>query len=111
MTLTNPIGRLRLIGFIEGLSYLILLGIAMPLKYMADFPLAVTITGGIHGLFFVLFLFALAHVFFAYRQSFWFGVGAVIASLVPFGTFILDKRLQTIDEPIMIVKNKNHKEM
>ncbi|WP_456277721.1 DUF3817 domain-containing protein [Bacillus sp. AK128] len=109
MTLTNPVGRLRLIGLIEGLSYLILLGIAMPLKYMADFPIAVTITGAIHGLFFVLFLFALAHVFFAYRQSFWFGLGGVIASLIPFGTFILDKRLQTLEDPVIFVKK--HKDM
>jgi integral membrane protein len=107
--LRNPVGRLRMVGFIEGLSYLLLLFIAMPLKYIADFPMAVTITGGIHGLFFVLFLFALAHVFFAYRQSFWFGVGAIIASLVPFGTFILDKRLRTIEQPVIIVKK--HREM
>jgi integral membrane protein len=107
--LSNPIGRLRVVGFIEGMSYLLLLLIAMPLKYWAGLPIAVTITGAIHGLFFVLFIFALAHVFFAYRQSFWFGLGGVIASLLPFGTFILDKKLQNIEPPIEIVKK--HKEM
>jgi integral membrane protein len=109
MTLTNPVGRLRFIGLIEGLSYLILLGIAMPLKYIADIPIAVTIIGAIHGLLFVLFIFALAHVFFAYRQSFWFGLGAVIASLVPFGTFVLDKRLKLLEDPVIFIKK--YKEM
>jgi integral membrane protein len=105
MTLKNSVGRLRLIGLIEGLSYLILLGIAMPLKYMADIPMAVTIVGGIHGLFFVLFIFALAHVYFTYRLSFWFGLGSVVASLIPFGTFVLDKRLKYIEDPVVFIKN------
>ncbi|MBM6619000.1 DUF3817 domain-containing protein [Bacillus suaedaesalsae] len=96
--LLNPIGRLRIIGFIEGMSYLILVFIAMPLKYWANIPIAVSVTGMLHGVFFVLFILALAHVFFAYRKSFWFGLGGVIASLIPFGTFILDKRLQKMNE-------------
>ncbi|MFD1739393.1 DUF3817 domain-containing protein [Bacillus salitolerans] len=106
--LKDSLGRLRVIGFIEGLSYLILLFIAMPLKYMADFPLAVTITGGIHGLFFVLFILALAHVFFAYRQSFWFGVIGVLASLLPFGTFLFDRKLRHIEKPIEVVKKRKY---
>lgn len=95
--LHNPVGRLRIIGFIEGMSYLVLLFIAMPLKYWANIPEAVSVTGMIHGVFFVLFILALAHVFFAYRKSFWFGLGGVIASLIPFGTFILDRRLQKMN--------------
>ncbi len=101
--LRNPVGRLRIIGFIEGMSYLLLLCIAMPLKYWADFPMAVTITGAIHGLFFILFLLALAHVFFAYRQSFWFGFVGVLASFIPFGTFIYDRRLRKIEVPVVVV--------
>jgi integral membrane protein len=107
--LGNPIGRLRVVGFIEGMSYLLLLFIAMPLKYWAGMPLAVTITGAIHGLFFVLFIFALAHVFFAHRKSFWFGLGGVMASLLPFGTFILDKQLRNQEPPILF--HKKHKDM
>jgi integral membrane protein len=40
-SLQSPIGRVRLLGMIEGVSFLVLLGIAMPLKYLADQPLAV----------------------------------------------------------------------
>ena len=45
----TPIGRLRLVGIAEGISFLILLGIAMPLKYVWGQPLAVRIVGLIHG--------------------------------------------------------------
>ncbi|MEC9073494.1 MAG: DUF3817 domain-containing protein, partial [Myxococcota bacterium] len=53
--LSSSIGRLRLIGWIEGTSYLLLVGVAMPLKYLAGQPMAVKITGWIHGLLFMLF--------------------------------------------------------
>src|SRR5690606_38959818 len=57
--LSNPVWRLRMVGMAEGLSYIALLGIAMPLKYMADMPIAVRIVGSIHGALFVLFGVAL----------------------------------------------------
>jgi integral membrane protein len=57
--LNNPIGRLRLIGLLEGSSFLILLGIAMPLKYAAGMPLAVKYVGWAHGALFLLFILAL----------------------------------------------------
>jgi integral membrane protein len=92
--LTTPIGRLRVIGFVEGISYLVLMGIAMPLKYFAGMPMAVKVTGWAHGVLFVAFSFALLHVFLARRWSFVKGALAFIAALVPFGTFVLDKHLR-----------------
>ncbi|MFW5972756.1 MAG: DUF3817 domain-containing protein, partial [Bacteroidota bacterium] len=56
LMLRTALSRLRLIGFIEGLSYLALLGIAMPLKYMAGMPMAVRYVGWIHGVLFVLYV-------------------------------------------------------
>jgi hypothetical protein len=47
--LKTSLGRLRVIGFVEGVSFLVLLGAAMPLKYLADMPLAVKIVGSAHG--------------------------------------------------------------
>ncbi|MBP1155907.1 MULTISPECIES: DUF3817 domain-containing protein [unclassified Paenibacillus] len=94
MTLKTPLGRLRLIALYEGISYLVLLLIAMPLKYFADLPMAVSIVGALHGLLFVLFLIAVAHVMFVHRWSVLRGIGALIASLVPFGTFVLDVQLK-----------------
>jgi integral membrane protein len=92
--LNTAIGRLRLLGLIEGISYLVLLGVAMPLKYFAGFPVAVTIAGSLHGLFFVLFILAVLHVMFVHRWSIMRGITAFITSLLPFGTFILDAQLK-----------------
>jgi integral membrane protein len=92
--LRTPLGRLRVIGLTEGISYLVLLLIAMPLKYYAGLPAAVTIVGALHGLFFVLYLLAVAHVTYVRRWSFGRVLGALVASLVPFGNFVLDMRLR-----------------
>ena len=90
----SRISNLRLIGFIEGVSFLVLLLVAMPLKYYLDFPIAVKITGWIHGVLFILYIVA---VFMAIRamQWNWFSVMvALAASLIPIGTFVLDKSLR-----------------
>ena len=92
--MSTPLGRLRVIGFVEGISYLVLMGIAMPLKYLAGMPLPVKVTGWAHGVLFVLFCFALLQVFLVRRWSFLKGALAFAASLVPFGTFVLDRRLR-----------------
>jgi integral membrane protein len=86
--------RLRRVGFAEGVSYLVLLGIAMPLKYLADRPEVVTWVGWIHGMLFVLFVAALAHAAALRRWRTPRIAGAFIASLVPFGTFVLDRHLR-----------------
>lgn len=86
--------RMRLIALIEGLSYLFLLFIAMPLKYFADLPKVVTVAGGMHGLFFVLYLIAVVNVTFANRWKTGRVLFALIVSFIPFGNFILDSRLR-----------------
>lgn len=94
----SHIGRLRLIGFLEGISYLLLLGIAMPLKYIWQMPEAVRVIGSIHGGLFVLFILwvAIVHVKhdWTIKQSFL----ACAASIVPFGTFWFDGKLQEIEK-------------
>lgn len=90
----STIGLLRGIGIIEGISYLILLFIAMPLKYFADLPVFVRIFGMAHGILFVLFVLVLLVVWFRHRWSLIRVLGAFIASLLPFGTFVLDARLR-----------------
>ena len=95
--LATAIGRLRLIGIIEGASYVALLFIAMPLKYLADMPQAVRVVGAVHGLLFVLFCFALLQVFVTRRLTFLQSDGTFIASLVPFGTWLIDSRLKKVE--------------
>lgn len=92
--LNTALGRFRVIGIIEGISYLVLLGIAMPLKYFLDIPVAVKIAGALHGLFFVLYLLGLAQVTLRNKWSVVRVGGAFIASLLPFGNFVLDSRLR-----------------
>lgn len=82
---------LRRAGLAEGISFLVLLGIAMPLKYAMDMPLAVKLVGWIHGLLFMLFIYAVVKV---YRTLNWDPerIGrALIASVLPFGTFVADR--------------------
>lgn len=93
MQLSNTLGRLRLTGILEGLSFIILLAIAMPLKYMAGKPEMVSIVGMAHGLLFVLYIFLSLQAKFEYPWS-WKKMFALwVASVVPFGTFYADYKL------------------
>lgn len=86
-------GHLRIVGFIEGMSFLFLLGIAMPMKYMAGQPELVRITGMIHGVLFLLYVAYVIVVKFGYKWSIGKTSLALLASLVPFGTFYADAKL------------------
>lgn len=90
----NSIRNLRWVGTAEGISFLVLLFIAMPIKYMLGIPELVKYVGWAHG---ILFIGYIAAVFAAIRamQWNWFAVlVALAASLVPFGTFVLDRQLK-----------------
>ncbi|RXZ76711.1 DUF3817 domain-containing protein [Paenibacillaceae bacterium] len=92
--LKNPLRTFRIVSIVEGLSFLALLFIAMPLKYWADVPQPVQIIGGLHGLLFVLYLAAIVYAAIALR---WTGMriaGAVAAAILPFGPFVFDARLR-----------------
>lgn len=93
-SIKTPLGRLLKIGFAEGLSFLILLFIAMPLKYMVDMPEPVRIVGMLHGILFVMFAFALLQATLAYNWKIKTAVIAFLLSFLPFGTFFLEKILK-----------------
>ena len=82
------------IAVLEGISYILLLCIAMPLKYFANFPDAVKYVGWAHGVLFMLYCFYLVKVWIGYKWSFGKTTIAFIASLLPFGTFVLDNKLK-----------------
>lgn len=84
-------GWFRKVAFAEGISFLILLGIAMPLKYFANMPMAVTIVGGLHGVLFVAFFILAREVMSEYKKGFKWLAKAGLASILPFGTMIMDK--------------------
>lgn len=90
----TPLARLRLLGILEGISFLVLLGVAMPLKYLAGLPQMVRVVGMVHGLLFLLFVGAVAYVAFTMRWPLKRVAGALVASVVPFGPFVLDAHLR-----------------
>jgi len=79
------------IGHIEGVSYLILLCIAMPLKYMAGMPMPVKVVGYIHGFLFVAYCVLLLMTMIKMKWKLEKGFYAFVLSLIPFGTFWLHK--------------------
>lgn len=91
--LSTPLARLRTVGLLEGVSFLLLIGIAMPLKYLADQPLAVRYVGMAHGVLFLLYLLALVPVALDNRWSAKTLALAVLASLLPAGPFVFDHRV------------------
>jgi len=92
--LNNAVYTFRKLGNIEGYSYLILLFVAMPLKYMMNYPIAVKIVGMLHGILFILFCIYLALAWKKAQWSFKESALFFIASLIPFGTFFTDKKIK-----------------
>lgn len=92
--------NLRIVGVVEGISFLVLLFIAMPLKYLAGMPTMVKYVGWAHGVLFVGFVLLLAIAQYTFRWSFIRLVLSFISSLIPFGTFILDRKLRVEEKAI-----------
>ncbi|WP_367898756.1 DUF3817 domain-containing protein [Leptospira sp. WS58.C1] len=99
---STDIGRLRLLGFLEGSSLLLLVFVGVPLKYGLGIPDLVKIVGPIHGGLFLLFLlqtfnFSIENSW-SFKERTWI---VLLASSIPFGTFYVDKT---------ILKNLSEKE-
>ena len=92
--LTSAVGRLRAVGMIEAVSFLLLLGVAMPLKYFAGMPAAVKIAGWIHGLLFITFGLCLLVAHGERRWPMRWTATVLVAALLPFGPFVIDRRLK-----------------
>ena len=88
----HDLNRFRWIARIEGLSFLFLLFVAMPLKYGFGVDAAVTYTGWLHGALFVWFGIELLLIWVGLRWPFGRVVLAGISSLIPFGTFWFEKK-------------------
>ena len=86
--------RFRMIGIAEGISFLVLLLIAMPLKYFFNFPEAVKVVGWAHGALFVAFIYFAFEVMGSLKKSFFWLLKAFVAAFIPLGTFIFDRELK-----------------
>ncbi len=85
------LGFFKVAAIVEGISFLILLLIAMPLKYYADLPQIVKYFGWVHGLSFVIYLSLAFEVGAQLNKKFGWLMVAFLAGVIPFGTFFFDK--------------------
>jgi len=86
-----------IINTTEGYSYLILLFVAMPLKYIGGVEIATKIAGSIHGMLFIIFCVLLAKATKDAHWPFKESVIFFIASLIPFGTFFTKKKIKSYE--------------
>lgn len=89
----TTLGRLRAVGMFEGVSLILLMGIAMPLKYLAGIPEGVQWVGWIHGILFIVYCLAILQALLERKITFVKSVLAFVAAFVPFGPFVMDRFL------------------
>jgi len=92
----DRIRLLRISGISEGVSLLALLFIAMPMKYYLELPIAVRVVGWVHGILFIVYVISVFLAIRAMKWNLWSVLVALGASLVPFGTILLDKSWRRI---------------
>jgi len=98
MWTANPIAFLRTVSLAEGISFLVLLGVAMPLKYFANFPEAVKVAGWTHGVLFMALCAALVYAKVAAKWPAGRAGMVLVAGLLPFGPFVIDRRMKGYEE-------------
>jgi integral membrane protein len=91
--LKTSMGILRVLAYGEGISFVLLIGVCMPMKYTLGITGPMFPVGLTHGLLFMGYCIWALMVWREYKKPFSFLVWAVIAALLPFGTFVADKKL------------------
>ncbi len=95
---SSSVGRLRTIGLLEGTSFVLLLTVAMPLKYAAGMPIAVKVAGWAHGGLFMLLLITLLNVMVEKSWPLTRGAIVFFAALMPLGPFVIDRWLKRFED-------------
>lgn len=90
----NPVSFVRIMSLCEAVSYLLLLGVAMPLKYAAGMPKAVSVAGPIHGALFIILCVALLRAVLGANWTWSRAALVLAASVVPLVPFWLDRRMR-----------------
>ncbi len=93
MKWNSLLSQLHVIGILEGTSYLLLLGVCMPLKYYADMPLPTRVVGMAHGVLFIAYCTYVVGLGLKYDWSIKVIFLGLVASVLPFGPFVADKKL------------------
>lgn len=92
--LLHPVKAVRAAGLLDGTSLLVLLGIAMPLKYWGGLPAAVTIVGSIHGIIVIVYMLAILYAQLRLRWNVLWSLLCIAAAFVPLGNFVLDRYIK-----------------
>lgn len=90
----DALSRFRVISAIEGLSYLLLVFIAMPVKYIGENPYPVKVFGMIHGVLFIIFMISLFETKLRKSWDVGFVFQLFVLSLIPFGAFFIEKKIK-----------------
>ncbi len=90
----DALSRFRVISAIEGLSYLLLVFIAMPVKYIGENPYPVKVFGMIHGVLFIMFMVSLFETKLRKSWDVGFIFQLFVLSLIPFGAFFIEKKVK-----------------
>jgi len=90
----------RIVAYLEGISLVVLMGIAIPMKYVWGQPQMVKAVGWVHGILFIAYVCLMASVSAEEKWSNKNKLWAVIAAMLPFGTFVFDRKcLSTRSRP------------
>ena len=92
MTLNQQIKLFKWVSILEGVSFLLLLLIAMPLKYIWDMPQMVQVTGMFHGILFVAYILGALFMFKPLHWNFKTLLLVCFSSVLPFGPFYVEKK-------------------
>jgi len=103
--LTDELKKLKIVSAAEGWSFLILLFVAMPLKYVAGFPEAVRVVGMLHGVLFVVYIISVIRTAFEFSWSLPKIFLAFLASIIPFGTFYANRKLFNTEKGVTLRVN------
>ncbi len=89
----SPIGRFRVIAFLEGLSFITILFVTMPLKYYYQQPTPNLVVGMLHGVLFMIYLYAAFRLKISENWDTRLTLKTLAASVIPFGTFYMDHKV------------------
>ena len=95
--INQNVKKFGLINTIEGYSYILLLFVAMPMKYLLNIPIAVKVVGMAHGILFILFCMLLFRAWKDVNWPFKNNILFFTASLIPFGTFFTKSKIKTYE--------------
>jgi integral membrane protein len=91
--LNLSVKQFKIVAILEGASFLILLGIAMPLKYIFDLPATTQVVGMAHGILFIVYVLMVVLIRKQLDWNIKVTLLALAASVLPFGPFVVDRKL------------------